>query len=141
MNRKEIEKHFKYLAEDRYNSEFYVALLLYDIVGIEMEKIDDEIIDYVYELQDEYDSIYNEDLRDRLHERFLSEKEIHENELEYEIEIIEKNIEKYKNTFLYIDFFCYNNIEGDVYENKNTILGFINYWIITFCLCVRSWNL
>jgi len=85
MNRKEIEKHFKYLAEDRYNSEFYVALLLYDIVGIEMEKIDDEIIDYVYELQDEYDSIYNEDLRDRLHERFLSEKEIHENELEYEI--------------------------------------------------------
>ena len=34
LNRDAIEKHLKYLKEDKYDREFYVALLLYDIKGI-----------------------------------------------------------------------------------------------------------
>jgi len=75
MNRKEIEKHIEYLEQDKYNNEFYVALLLYDVLGVRRDELTDEQIQRAYELQDEYDSIYNEDLRERLQYELEKEQE------------------------------------------------------------------
>lgn len=66
MNREAIEQHMKYLQDDHYDREFYVALLLYDVKGLTSQDLTDEIIDKAYEISDEYDSIYNTDMRERL---------------------------------------------------------------------------
>ncbi|MBQ2947123.1 MAG: hypothetical protein IJE04_04665 [Bacilli bacterium] len=81
LDRKVIEEHLKYLDEDKHYNEFYVALLLYDVLGIRKEDLTDEQIDRVYDLEDEYESIYNEDLRYRLLYELDKEKE-EEEELE-----------------------------------------------------------
>lgn len=84
LNRDVIEKHLKYLKEDKYDREFYVALLLYDIKGIDNVKdLTDEDIDIAYKIQDDYDSIYNEDMRDRFLYNFEMEKDEEELENEY----------------------------------------------------------
>jgi len=66
LNKKEIEKHLKYLEYDKYNDEFYVALLLYDILGIKYNELKDEDITKAYKLREKYNSIYNEVLIDEL---------------------------------------------------------------------------
>ncbi len=66
MNREAIERHMKYLQEDKYDREFYVALLLYDVCGLTAKDLNDDIIDKAFDISDDYDSIYNEDMRDRL---------------------------------------------------------------------------
>lgn len=74
LNKDAIASHLKYLQEDRYDREFYVALLLYDVLGLDAKELNDENIERTYKLQDEYDSIYNEDLRDRLQEELARER-------------------------------------------------------------------
>lgn len=74
LNKDAIASHLKYLQEDRYDREFYVALLLYDVLGLDVKELNDENIERTYKLQDEYDSIYNEDLRDRLQEELVRER-------------------------------------------------------------------
>lgn len=81
LNRNAIEEHLKYLEEDKYDKEFYVALLLYDVLGIRKEEVTDEQIDRAYELYDDYQSIYDEDLRYRLRYELSLEKD-QEEELE-----------------------------------------------------------
>lgn len=81
LNRNAIEEHLKYLEEDKYDKEFYVALLLYDVLGIRKEEVTDEQIERAYELQDDYQSIYDEDLRYRLRYELSLEKD-QEEELE-----------------------------------------------------------
>ena len=76
LNREAIEKHLKYLKEDTYCREFYVALLLYEIKGIDdIKNLTEKDIDIAYEIQDDYDSIYNEDMRDRFLYDFTLEKD------------------------------------------------------------------
>lgn len=74
LNKDAIARHLKYLQDDRYDREFYVALLLYDVLGLDVKELNDENIERTYKLQDEYDSIYNEDLRDRLQEELVRER-------------------------------------------------------------------
>ena len=84
LNRDAIEKHLKYLKEDKYDKEFYVALLLYDIKGIkDVKDLTDEDIDIAYEIQDDYDYIYNKDMRDRFLYNFEMGKDEEELENEY----------------------------------------------------------
>lgn len=75
MNREAIERHMKYLQEDKYDREFYVALLLYDVKGLTVGDLNNDIINKAFEISDDYDSIYNEDMRDRLLYNFDNEKE------------------------------------------------------------------
>lgn len=83
MNREAIEKHLRYLQEDKYDREFYIALLLYDIKGITVEDLNNDVINKVFKINNEYDSIYNEDMRDRLLYDFDNEKDnVEEEELE-----------------------------------------------------------
>lgn len=84
LNKDAIASHLKYLQEDRYDREFYVALLLYDVLGLDVKELNDENIERTYKLQNEYDSIYNEDLRDRLQEELARERD---EELEQEEEL------------------------------------------------------
>ena len=81
LNRNAIEEHLRYLEADKYDREFYVALLLYDVLGIRKEEVTDEQIERAYELQDDYQSIYDEDLRERLRYELSLEKD-QEEELE-----------------------------------------------------------
>lgn len=82
MNIEKIKDHIKYLREDKYNTEFYVALLAYDIFEFDEKEITEEIINKIFEIEDRYDSIYNEELRDELR------REIEENqEKDLEIEM------------------------------------------------------
>lgn len=68
MNIEAIKNHMTYLENDNYDREFYVALLLYDILGVKADEVTEEMIDTAFDIQDDYDSIYNEDLRDRFRE-------------------------------------------------------------------------
>lgn len=68
MNIEEVKKHIEYLRSDKHDREFYVALLLYDVLGLYGKDITEEDINKAYEISDDYDSIYNEDMRDRLKE-------------------------------------------------------------------------
>lgn len=70
-----VKEHIKYLREDKKDREFYVALLLYDVLGLEEKDITEEKINKAYEIEDKYDSIYNEDLRDNLKEDIEPEEE------------------------------------------------------------------
>lgn len=87
MNIEKIKDHIKYLREDKYNTEFYVALLAYDIFEFEEKEITEEIINKIFEIEDRYDSIYNEELRDELRREIEENQEI---ELEEKIEKMEE---------------------------------------------------
>jgi len=89
LNKKEIEKHLKYLEYDKYNDEFYVALLLYDILGIKYNELKDEDIIKAYKLREKYNSIYNEVLIDELSQ--YDEKEYDEDYEEEEEYLHEKD--------------------------------------------------
>lgn len=75
MNKEAIERHMKYLQEDKYDREFYVALLLYDVKGLTVSDLNNDIINKAFNISNGYDSIYNEDMRDRLLYDFDNEKE------------------------------------------------------------------
>lgn len=79
MNIDEIKNHINYLKNDKYSQEFYIALLLYDIFDIDVADVTEEMVNNVFDIQDDYDSIYNEDMRDRIRDEY-------ENELEEELE-------------------------------------------------------
>ena len=87
MNIEKIKDHIKYLREDKYNTEFYVALLAYDIFEFDEKEITEEIINKIFEIEDRYDSIYNEELRDELRREIEENQEI---ELEEKIETMEE---------------------------------------------------
>ncbi len=87
MNIEAIKNHMNYLKNDKYDMEFYIALLLYDILDVPIDKVTKEMIDLAYNIQDDYDSIYNEDLRDRIREEI-------EFENDYDLEKIGDEIEK-----------------------------------------------
>lgn len=87
MNIEAIKNHMTYLENDNYDREFYVALLLYDILGVKADEVTEEMIDTAFDIQDDYDSIYNEDLRDR----FNSEIELNAN---YDLEMNGDEMEK-----------------------------------------------
>ena len=88
MNIEAIKNHMNYLKNDKYDMEFYIALLLYDILDVPIDKVTKEMIDLAYNIQDDYDSIYNEDLRDRIREEI-------EFENDYDLEKIGDEIEKW----------------------------------------------
>lgn len=92
MNKEAIERHMKYLQEDKYDREFYVALLLYDVKGLTVDDLNNDIINKAFEISNSYDSIYNEDMRDRLLYDFDYEKVEEEEEEEEEEEVLEKGI-------------------------------------------------
>lgn len=76
MNIEKIKDHIKYLREDKYNTEFYVALLAYDIFEFDEKEITEEIINKIFEIEDRYDPIYNEELRDELRREIEENQEI-----------------------------------------------------------------
>lgn len=84
-----VKEHINYFNNDKNNREFYTALLLYDVLGFSSKDISYEDIEYVYQLQDEYDSIYDEDLRERIREKYKEEqtKEEQDKDKEQELEI------------------------------------------------------
>ena len=71
LNIEEIKKHIDYLHKDKYYNEFYVALLIYDVLGKTSNEIDEEMIEKIYEIEDRYDSIYNESLREELFDEYI----------------------------------------------------------------------
>ena len=100
LNREVIEEHLKYLKEDKYDIEFYVALLLYDIRGIDdIKDLTDEDIDIAYDIQDDYDSIYNEDMRDRFLYDFKRETE--EEKLEKDVNSIRSLLTMFNDRSVY----------------------------------------
>jgi len=78
-----VKNHIKNLREDKYDREFYIALLMYDVLGYDENQVNKEIVDRVYDIEDLYESIYNGALRDELRSEF----EIEQDEIEEEIEI------------------------------------------------------
>ena len=87
LDKEAIEKHLKYLREDKHCNEFYVALLLYDIKGInDIKDLTDEDIEAAFDIQDEYDSVYNEDMRERFLYDLNLEKESCNEEIERDLE-------------------------------------------------------
>ena len=76
----------KYLKQDKFDREFYVALMLYDVCNIPIENVTEETIEATHEIIDSYDSIYDYDLRDRVN----AEIYIYNNELEESNEEIER---------------------------------------------------
>ena len=39
-----VKNHIKYFREDKHDSEFYIALLIYDILGYDEKQVDQEIV-------------------------------------------------------------------------------------------------
>lgn len=62
----EVKKNMIFIEEAVYSNEFYVALLLYDVLGLSHKNINEYIIKKANVIQDGYESIYNEDLREEL---------------------------------------------------------------------------
>ena len=79
MNLEEIKKHIQYLMDDKYDREFYVALALYDILGLKPEQVTSDLANNVFEIIDNYNTIYEEflryDLRDLMNGNYKSEEE------------------------------------------------------------------
>lgn len=87
MNIEEIKKHLDYIKNDKYSREFYVALLLYDILDVSADELTEDMVNKTFEIQDKYDSIYKEDLRDRIRDEIDFHKD-------YSVELEEEEIEK-----------------------------------------------
>lgn len=81
-----VKNHMKYLKQDKFDREFYVALMLYDVCNIPIENVTEETIEATHEIIDSYDSIYDYDLRDRVN----AEIYVYNNELEESNEEIER---------------------------------------------------
>ena len=83
LNIDAVKNHIKYFREDKYNSEFYIALLIYDILGYDEKQVNQDIINRVDDIEGLYETIYKGVLIDELKNEFKIEKE----EIEEEIEI------------------------------------------------------
>ena len=83
LNIDAVKNHIKYFREDKYDSEFYIALLIYDILGYDEKQVDQEIVNRVDDIESLYESIYKGVLIDELRSEFKIEQE----EIEEEIEI------------------------------------------------------
>lgn len=95
MEIEKIQKHINYLKNDKYSREFYVALLLYDILDIDANDVTEEMANNINDIQDEYDSIYNEDMRDRIRDEYeIDLEEDLEEEFEEELDLDERDYEK-----------------------------------------------
>lgn len=68
LNKELVEKNFDYIEEaiKVNNREFFVALFLYDVVGVEKDEITEDIIKYVHNVLDETEHYYDENLRDNI---------------------------------------------------------------------------
>ena len=79
MNLEAIKKHIQYLMDDKYGKEFYVALVLYDILGLKPEQVSENLVNNALEIMNNYDTIYEEflryDLRDLMNGNYKSEGE------------------------------------------------------------------
>lgn len=80
LDKKAIEEHLEYIRNDKHPNEFYVALLLYEIYDLNIKDLNDKIISETYNIIDNYDSVYNDDLRCRLRDEQFIEKEEQEME-------------------------------------------------------------
>lgn len=78
-----VKEHINYLKKDKHDREFYVALLLYDVCGLPIDKLNNEIISKTQKIIDDFDSIYNDYLRERVREEVY----------DYDSEYIEENEE------------------------------------------------
>lgn len=87
MNIEELKKHLAYIKNDKYSREFYVALLLYDILDVSVDELTEDMVNKTFEIQDKYDSIYNEDLRDKIRDEIDFCKD-------YSMKLEEEEIEK-----------------------------------------------
>lgn len=75
LNIEEIKKHIEYFRKDKYDREFYVALLIYDVLGYNEKEVTEEIINRVYDIEDQYESIHKSELRDELRNELEMEQE------------------------------------------------------------------
>lgn len=75
LDKKAVEEHLEYIRNDKHSNEFYVALLLYEIYDLNIKDLNEKIISETYNIIDDYDSIYNDDLRYRLRDEQFIEKE------------------------------------------------------------------
>ena len=66
MRTEKVKEYMEYLRGEtqQYPLEFYVALLLYDVLDIPTEDVNEDLVDRAYDIQDEYETIYNYDLRE-----------------------------------------------------------------------------
>ena len=80
LNIDAVKNHMKYLKDDVYDREFYVALVLYDIVGMERKSITEEVINKALDIIDDYESIYDNDMRDDIRYGIKNDYEINEYE-------------------------------------------------------------
>lgn len=82
LNIDAVKNHIKYFRENKYDREFYIALLMYDVLDYNESDVTQDIIDTIYDVEGRYEYIYKQTLRDELR----GELEI-ETEIEEEIEI------------------------------------------------------
>lgn len=75
MNIEEVKNHIKYLREDKFPNEFYVALILYDMKGLSENQITEKMVSRAYDIYDKYESIYNPDTRETALYQFNLEEE------------------------------------------------------------------
>lgn len=81
LDKKAIEEHLEYFRNDKHHNEFYVALLLYEIYDLNIKDLNDKMISETHNIIDDYESIYNDDLRYRLRdEQFMKKEEEQEME-------------------------------------------------------------
>lgn len=89
MNLDAVKRHMEYLKNDKFDREFYIALILYDVCGMPVEQVTEEIIYDTHEIIDSYDSIYDNFLRDHVREDIYDydnefSKENNESETNYD---------------------------------------------------------
>ena len=69
FNREKVISYLNQFKENNDgNNEFYIALLIYDRLGLNTEDVTDEIMEQVGNLYESCETIYNENLNDELYE-------------------------------------------------------------------------
>lgn len=69
-----IKYWIKKLDDNQYSYEFYIALLLYEVFNIKDYEINEKLISKAYKIIEKYDSIYNQELHDEIHELLPNHK-------------------------------------------------------------------
>lgn len=75
-----VKEHINYFRKNKYDREFYIALLMYDVLDYDEKDVTEELVEKIYDVEGKYDYIYKQALRDELR----SELEL---EIEEEMEI------------------------------------------------------
>lgn len=84
INTDAVRRHIEYIKNDKYDSEFCVALLLYDLAGLYGNDITEEDINKAYEISKKYSSIYKDEIRDEINYELSKEQEEEKDIDEYE---------------------------------------------------------